>query len=81
MDRIYFQDKQHLNKFFTAVKENSLLTWREIANNLITTRAMLDNYRSGNILLSEERFNRLLNLADASKISYFLRLIQKKDQN
>jgi intein/homing endonuclease len=81
MGRIYFLNNKDLTGFFIDVKQSSKLSWSKIAKLLETTRSMLDNYRKGKILLSEERFQQLLNLLDNQLREKYLRVVSKKDNN
>ena len=81
MDRIHFSDQKDLRMLFNDVKQTSKLSWNKIAKNVGTTRSMLNNYRSGKILLSIERFNLLQALLDAQNKEHYSNLALKKEGN
>ena len=82
MDRIYFSDKNILTEFFKEIKDNGQLkSWRKLASYIGTARSNLGNYRNGNLLLSEERFLKLLDLINEEKRPYFLNNLMRKNKN
>jgi len=81
MLRIQFNNPRLLSSFFANIKQHSEETWNEIASRINTNRSMLDNYRKGKILLSEERFNTLLSLVEIKKQKEFLDNVSKKESN
>src|SRR3989344_5290622 len=57
MDRIYFKNSQDCFKFFDDSRSGSKLnSWKALANQLKTTRCVLDNYRLRKLCLPEDRF-------------------------
>src|SRR3989344_9008071 len=82
MDRIYFKNSQDCFKFFDDSRSGSKLnSWKALANQLKTTRCVLDNYRLRKLCLPEDRFYYLLKLIEEDKRNYFLKAIEKRDEN
>lgn len=82
MCRIKFNGSENLGKFFEEVKCNMFYkTWKDIAIFLNTTRAMLGNYRNGKVLLSENRFEKLLSLLPEERNEFFFNQVVKLPSN
>lgn len=81
MDRIGFNDKIDRINFFNNVKTDSQLSWASLSKRLGTNRSMLDNYRRGNLLIPEDRFNLLLNLIKEDNQKNFLKKYSRKKEN
>ena len=81
MQRIFFLNKMSRDYFFQTIKNYSKKSWRKIAREIGTTRAMLEKYRKGSLSLPEERFVNLLKMTPLEQRSLFLRSIKKKEEN
>ncbi|MEK6856259.1 MAG: LAGLIDADG family homing endonuclease [Nanoarchaeota archaeon] len=82
MNRIFFYDAKSRERLFKKVKmSSSFISWRALAINLKTTRSMLDNYRKGKILLSEDRFNIIISMLGKADQKSIIESIQKRPSN
>ncbi len=82
MDRIYFKNSDDCFKFFKESRIGANInSWKDLANKLNTTRCVLDNYRHRKLCLPENRFLSLLDLIKENRRNYFLKIIERRNNN
>ncbi|MCX6747200.1 MAG: hypothetical protein NTU63_03655 [Candidatus Pacearchaeota archaeon] len=82
MLRIFFRDKKDCLKFFDEIRISmNTRNWRDLGKILGTNKSMIDNYRQKKISIPENRFIILLDNLKEDRRNYFLKLIDKKENN
>ena len=81
MDRILFLNFENRVNFFNLVKNYSNYNWKQLAKYLQTSRSIIDSYKTGRLLLSKDRFEKLCLFLTIKEKEWFSKNIIIKSSN
>lgn len=79
--RIKFLDPSERGLFFSEVKQNIKSSWKSLREKFWIPKATFEKYKSGELLIPEKIFLKLLKKIEKPKKEFFLKRILKKEDN
>lgn len=82
MTRIIFHNQKTRNLFFDEIKRvGGFRTWKEMSLKTHIPKSMLENYRTGKLLLPSKRFETLITFLPPKTRDYYVTKVTQKEDN